>query len=94
MQVGWDVILVMYVLIMCFVQMICVYNGPLCHSSARLLNICYRYSVEVNLNFSDTKSFCVAFALKHHKLSLPPLFMNTLPIMFIDSITYLHFTFT
>ena len=53
-----------------------------------------RYSVEVNINFNATKSFCVAFAPKHHKLSLPPLFMNTLPIMFIDFIRYLHFTFT
>ena len=52
------------------------------------------YSVEVNLNFSATKSFCVAFAPKHHKISLSPLFMNTLPIMFIDSIKYLHYTFT
>ena len=67
------------------------FNGPLCHSSARLLNICYRYSVVVNLNFSATKSFCVAFAPKHHTLSLPPLFTNALPIMFIDSIKYLHF---
>ena len=51
----------------------------------------YHYCVEVILNFSATKSLCVAFAPKHHKLSLPPLFMNTLPIMFIE---YLHFTFT
>ena len=48
-----------------------------------LLNICYHYSIEVNLNFSATKSFCVALTPKHHKLSLPPQFMNTLPIMYI-----------
>ena len=59
-----------------------------------LLNIYYRYSVEVNLNFNTTKSFCVAFTPKHYKFSLPPLFMNLLPIMFIDSIKYLGFTFT
>ena len=59
-----------------------------------LLNICYRYSVEVNLNFNSTKSFCVAFTPKHYKLSLPPLFMNSLPIMYTDSIKYLGFTFT
>ena len=35
------------------------------------------YSVEVNLNFNATKSFCVAFIPKLYKLSLPPLFMNT-----------------
>ena len=59
-----------------------------------LLSICYRYSVEVNLNFNATKSFCVAFTSKHYKLSLPPLFMNSLPIMYTDSIKYLGFTFT
>ena len=31
---------------------------------------------------------------KHYKLSLPPLFMNTVPIMSTDSIKYLGFTFT
>ena len=59
-----------------------------------LLNICYRYSVEVNLNFNATKSFCVGFISKHYKFSLPPLFMNTSPIMYTDSIKYLGFTFT
>ena len=58
------------------------------------VNICYRYSVEVNLNFNTTKSFCVAFTPKHYKLSLPPLFMNISPIMYTDSIKYLGFTFT
>ena len=53
------------------------------------LLICYCYSVEANLNFNATKSFCVAFTPKHYKLSLPPLFMNTLPIMYTDSIKYL-----
>ena len=46
------------------------------------------------LNFNATKSFCVAFTPKHYKLSLPPLFMNISPIMYIDSIKYLGFTFT
>ena len=50
--------------------------------------------MEVNLNFNATKSFCVAFTPKHYKLSLPPLFMNSLPIMYTDSIKYLGFIFT
>ena len=47
--------------------------------------------MQVNLNFNATKSFCVAFTPKHYKLSL---FMNSLPIMYTDSIKYLGFTYT
>ena len=68
--------------------------APCATALQELLNICYRYSVEVNLNFNATKSFCVAFTPKHYKLSLPPLFMNISPIMYTDSIKYLGFTFT
>ena len=68
--------------------------APCAIALQELLNICYRYSVEVNLNFNAKKSFCVAFTPKHYKLSLSPLFMNTLPIMYTDSIKYLGFTFT
>ena len=46
------------------------------------------------IKVNATKSFCVAFTPKHNKLSLPPLFMNTLPIMYTDFIKYLGFTFT
>ena len=56
--------------------------APCAIALQELLNICYRYSVEVNLNFNATKSFCVAFTPKHYKLSLPPLFMNISPIMY------------
>ena len=68
--------------------------APCAIALQELLNICYRYSVEVNLNFNATKSFCVASTPKHYKLSLPPLFMNISPIMYTDSIKYLGFTFT
>ena len=68
--------------------------APCAIARQELLNICYRYSVEVNLNFNATKSFCVAFTPKHYKLSLQPLFMNKLPIMYTDSIKYLGFNFT
>ena len=68
--------------------------APCAIALQELLNICYRYSVEVNLNFKATKSFCFVFTPKHYKLSLPPLFINSLPIMYRDSIKYLGFTFT
>ena len=68
--------------------------APCAIALQELLNNCNRYSVEVNLNFNATKSFCVAFTPKHYKLSLPALFMNTLPIMHTDFIKYLDFTFT
>ena len=51
-------------------------------------------SNEIDLNFNATKSFCVAFTLKHYKLLLPSLFMNSLPILYADSIKYLGFIFT
>ena len=43
---------------------------------------------------SITNSFCVAFTPKHYKLLLPSLFMNSLPILYADSIKYLGFIFT
>ena len=71
----------------CHISNICIshvfYADDLCSMAPcaialqELLNICYRYSVEVNLNFNVTKSFCVDFTPKHYKLSLPPLFMNS-----------------
>ena len=38
----------------------CMHVCPLCRSSAKLLNICYLCSIEVNLNFNAAKSFCAA----------------------------------
>ena len=48
----------------------------------------------VTLNFNATKSFCTAFTPKHCKLLLSSLFMNSLPILYADSIKYLGFIFT
>ena len=59
-----------------------------------LINVCYQYSKEIDLNFNATKSFCVAFTPKHYILVLPSLFMNSLPILYADSIKYLGFIFT
>ena len=56
-------------------------------------NVCYQYSNKIVLNFNATKSFCVAFTPKPYKLLLPSLFMNSLPILYADSIKYLGFIF-
>ena len=53
-------------------------------------NVCYQYSNASDLNFA-TKAFCVAFTPKFYKLLLPSLFMNSLPILYADSIKYLGF---
>ena len=64
---------------------------PCALSLRELINVCYQYSKEIDLNFNATKSFCVAFTPKHYKLFLPALFMNALPILYADSIKYLGF---
>ena len=53
-----------------------------------------QYSNEIDLNFNATKSYCVAFTPKHYKLLLLSLFLNSLPILYADSIKYLGFIFT
>ena len=68
--------------------------APCAIALQELINVCYQYSNEIDLNFNATKSFCVAFTPKHYKLLLPSLFMNSLPILNADSIKYLGFIFT
>ena len=68
--------------------------APCAIALQELINVCYQYSNEIDLNFNATKSFCVAFTPKHYKLLLPSLFMNSLPILYADSIKYLGFIFT
>ena len=68
--------------------------APCAIALQELINVCYQYSKEVDLNFNATKSFCVVFTPKHYKLLLPSLFMNSLPILYADSIKYLGFIFT
>ena len=46
------------------------------------------------MNFNATKSVCAAFTPKHYNLVLPSLFMNSMPILYADSIKYLGFIFT
>ena len=65
--------------------------APCAIALQELINVCYQYSNEIDLNFNATKSFCVAFTPKCYKLVLPSLFMNSLPILYTDSIKYLGF---
>ena len=59
-----------------------------------LIGLCYEYSVDIDLNFNATKSYCVAFTPKLYKLALPSLHINHLPISYTDSIKYLGYIFT
>ena len=68
--------------------------APCAIALQELINVCYRYSNEIDLNFNATKSFCVAFTPKHYNLLLPSLFMNSLPSLYVDYIKYLGFIFT
>ena len=68
--------------------------APCAIALQELIHVCYQYSNEIDLNFNATKSFCVDFTPKHFKLLLPSLFMNSLPILYADSIKYLGFIFT
>ena len=51
-----------------------------------LINLCYEYSVEMDLNFNATMFYCDAFTPKMHKLALPSLHSNYLAIYYTDSI--------
>ena len=66
----------------------------MCNSSTELIGLCYEYSVDIDLNFNATKSYCVAFTPKLYKLALPSLHINHLPISYTDSIKYLGYIFT
>ena len=68
--------------------------APCAIALQELINVCYYYSSEINLNFNATKSFCLAFTPKYYKLLFPSFFMNSLPILYADSIKYLGFIFT
>ena len=59
-----------------------------------LIGLCYEYSVDIDLNFNATKSYCVTFASKLYKLALPLLHINHLLISYTDSIKYLGYIFT
>ena len=63
--------------------------APCAVALQELIGLCYEYSVDIDLNFNATKSYCVAFTPKLYKLALPSLHINYLPISYTDSIKYL-----
>ena len=65
--------------------------APCAIALQELIGLCYEYSVDIDLNFNATKSYCVAFTPKLYKLALPSLHINHLPISYTDSIKYLGY---
>ena len=59
-----------------------------------LINMCLKYSIEIDWNFNALKSYCVAFLPKLYKLPLPVLHINFMPISYTDSIKYLGYIFS
>ena len=68
--------------------------APCAIALQELIGLCYEYSVDIDLNFNATKSYCVAFTPKLYKLALPSLHINHLPISYTDSIKCLGYIFT
>ena len=55
----------------------------------KLINNCYDFSLQSNLTFNSSKSFCMAFKPRLYKLSCPTFFMNNEKLDYTDSIKYL-----
>ena len=84
----------------CHINDVCInhvfYADELCLMAPylqELINICYKYSIEKDMNFTALKSFCVAFTPKLFKLTWPSLHNNSLPILYTDTIKYLGYIF-
>ena len=60
----------------------------------KLINICYDYSMQNNLSFNFSKSFCMVFKPRLYKLSSPSLYMSTEKLEYTNSTKYLGFTFS
>ena len=68
--------------------------APCAFALQELINMCFKYSIEIELNFNALKSYCVAFLPKLYKLALPVLHINSMPISYKDSIKYLGYIFS
>ena len=60
----------------------------------KLINICYDFSLQNNLTFNSSKSFCMVFKPRLYKLSCPTFYINNEKLDYTDSIKYLGFTFS
>ena len=68
--------------------------APCAIAVQELINICFLYSIEIDLNFNPTKSYCMIFTTRDYKRFIPPLYLNKLPVLYNDSIKYLGHTFS
>ena len=68
--------------------------APCAIALQELINICCLYSIEIDLNFNATKSYCMIFTPRNYKRFIPPLYLNKLPVLYTDSIKYLGYTFS
>ena len=68
--------------------------APCAIALQELINMCFKYSIEIDLNFNALKSYCVAFLPTLYKLALPVLHINSMPISYTDSIKYLGYIFS
>ena len=51
----------------------------------KLINICYDFSMQNNLAFNSSKSFCMVFKPILYKLSSPSLYMSTEKLEYTNS---------
>ena len=77
----------------CYADDLCL-MAPCAIALQELIGLCYEYSVDIDLTFNATESYCIAFIPKLYKLALPSLHINHLPILYTDSIKYLGYIFT
>ena len=68
--------------------------APCAIALQELINMCFKYSIEIDLNFNALKSYCVVFLPQLYKLALPVLYINSMPISYTDSIKYLGYIFS
>ena len=66
-------------------------KAPCAIALQELINLCYEYSIGIDMNFNALKSYCIAFTPKLYKLTLPSLHISSLPISYTDSIKYLRY---
>ena len=68
--------------------------APCAIALQELINLCYEYSIRIDMNFNALKSYGIAFTPKLYKLTLPSLHISSLPISYTDSIKYLGYMFS
>ena len=58
------------------------------------IHVCYDFSVQNDLSFNSSKSYCMVFKPKSYKLSCPRLYMDNQLLKYTVDIKYLGFTFS